>query len=87
VGMDESLAFWGGSEVVGPAGETVFQAPLFEEGLYIAEASLADVRRERVALPLLRDERLELQIRELRRIVGERAGIAPDAEGSLEERA
>lgn len=87
VGVDESLAFWGGSEVVGPAGETVFQAPLFEEGLYVTEASLADVRRERIALPLLRDERLELQIRELRRIVGERTGIEPDLDGSLEERA
>ncbi|HSG86882.1 MAG TPA: nitrilase-related carbon-nitrogen hydrolase, partial [Candidatus Limnocylindrales bacterium] len=87
VGVDESLAFWGGSEVVGPAGETVFQAPLFEEGLYVTEASMADVRRERVALPLLRDERLELQIRELRRVVGERAGIEPEADGPLEERA
>ncbi len=87
VGVDESLAFWGGSEVVGPAGETIFQAPLFEEGLYVTEVSLADVRRERVALPLLRDERLELQIRELRRIVAERAGIEPDADAPPEERA
>ncbi len=87
VGVDESLAFWGGSEVVGPAGETVFQAPLFEEGLYVTEVSLADVRRERVALPLLRDERPELQIRELRRIVAERAGIEPDADAPPEERA
>ena len=34
----------------------------------------ADIRRERIALPLLRDERPELQVRELARIVAERAG-------------
>ena len=39
-------------------------------------STLADIRRERIALPLLRDERPELQVRELRRIVAERAGLA-----------
>jgi hypothetical protein len=34
------------------------------------------VRRERIALPLLRDERPELHVRELQRIVDERAGLA-----------
>ena len=38
------------------------------------DVDLADVRRERIALPLLRDERLELAARELDRIVAERAG-------------
>ncbi|MEO8437843.1 MAG: hypothetical protein ABI562_05230, partial [Chloroflexota bacterium] len=37
-----------------------------------------DIRRERIALPLLRDERLELQVRELSRIVAERSGQAVD---------
>ena len=40
---------------------------------------LADLRRERLALPLLRDERPELQVRELTRIVAERAGLAADS--------
>jgi len=40
---------------------------------------VGDVRRERVALPLLRDERPELAVRELQRIVAERAGLAADA--------
>ena len=39
----------------------------------------ADIRRERIALPLLRDERLELQVRELSRIVAERSGQAIDS--------
>ena len=76
VGIDESIAFWGGSEVIAPNGETVFSAPLFDEGLFLTEIALADVRRERIALPLLRDERPELLARELARVIAERAGSA-----------
>ena len=43
----------------------LFSAPLFDEGLFIVDVDLADLRRERIALPLLRDERPELQVREL----------------------
>jgi NAD+ synthase (glutamine-hydrolysing) len=78
VGIDESISFWGGSEVIAPSGEPLFSAPFFEEGLFTADVSLADVRRERVALPLLRDERPELVVRELARIVAERAGLQVD---------
>ncbi|HEY8868912.1 MAG TPA: nitrilase-related carbon-nitrogen hydrolase [Candidatus Limnocylindrales bacterium] len=81
VGVDESISFWGGSEVIDPTGQTVFAAPLYDEGLYLAEISLGDLRRERIALPLLRDERLELQHRELGRIVAERGGVAYDPDG------
>jgi len=79
VGVDESISFWGGSEVIGPSGQAVFSAPLYDEGLFTVEISLADIRRERVALPLLRDERPELNVRELQRIVAERAGLAADS--------
>jgi NAD+ synthase (glutamine-hydrolysing) len=87
VGVDESISFWGGSEVISPAGEAVFSAPLYDEGVFTCEISLADVRRERIALPLLRDERLELQLRELGRVIAERAGMATDstAEQGAEE--
>jgi predicted amidohydrolase len=78
VGIDESISFWGGSEVIAPTGEPLFSAPFFEEGLFTVDVSLADVRRERVALPLLRDERPELAAREMSRIVAERAGLHPD---------
>ncbi len=78
VGIDESISFWGGSEVIAPSGEALFSAPFFEEGLFMADVSLADIRRERVALPLLRDERPELHVRELARIVAERAGLESD---------
>ncbi len=79
VGVDETISFWGGSEVIDPTGAAVFSAPLYDEGLFVADIQLGDVRRERVALPLLRDERPELVVRELGRIVAERAGLAPDA--------
>jgi hypothetical protein len=72
------MTFWGGSEVIGPSGEPIFSAPFFDDDLYLVDINLDDVRRERIALPLLRDERLELQARELGRIIAERAGLAPD---------
>jgi NAD+ synthase (glutamine-hydrolysing) len=83
VGVEESISFWGGSEVIGPNGAPVFSAPFYDEGLYFVDVDLGDVRRERIALPLLRDERLELEVRELQRIVAERAGLAPDATAGL----
>ena len=78
VGVDESLSFWGGSEVIGPTGAPVFGAPMFDEGLFTVDVDLADVRRERIALPLLRDERPELVAREWRRLIAERAGLVAD---------
>ena len=78
VGVDESMTFWGGSEVIAPSGAPVFSAPFFDDDLYQVDIRLEDIRRERIALPLLRDERLELQARELGRIVAERAGLAAD---------
>ena len=79
VGVDESVSFWGGSEVIAPSGAAVFSAPLFDEGLFYADIDLADVRRERISLPLLRDERPELVAREWRRLIAERSGLAHDA--------
>jgi predicted amidohydrolase len=79
VGVDESISFWGGSEVIGPGGSAVFSAPMFDEGLYLVDVDLADVRRERIALPLLRDERPDLVAREWRRLIAERAGLADDS--------
>jgi len=74
VGVDESISFWGGSEVVGPSGATVFQAPLHEEGLFLTTIDPGELRRERIATPLLRDERPEVVLRQLDRIARSRAG-------------
>ena len=81
VGMDETISFWGGSEVIAPSGDALFSAPFFDEGLFLVDAELGDVRRERVALPLLRDERPELHLRELRRILAERTQMSVDDAG------
>jgi predicted amidohydrolase len=87
VGMEETISFWGGSEVISPSGEAIFTAPLFDEGLYFVDIELGDVRRERIGLPLLRDERPELHLRELRRILAERTEMAIDqaSEASAEQ--
>ncbi len=87
VGVDETISFWGGSEVIAPNGEVLLSAPLYDEGLFTVDVELADIRRERIALPLLRDERPGLTLRELGRIVAERAGLAPDttADPGVEE--
>ncbi len=90
VGVDESISFWGGSEVIAPNGAALMSAPLYDEGIFYTDIATADIRRERIGLPLLRDERPEFQIRELSRIVAERAGLArdstsdPDAEAGLD---
>jgi len=78
VGVDESISFWGGSEVIAPSGAPLFSAPLYDEGLYLVDVDLGDLRRERIALPLLRDERPELIAREWERLVAERAGLSAD---------
>ena len=78
VGIDESISFWGGSEVIAPNGAPIMSAPMYDEGIFYADIAPADIRRERIGLPLLRDERPELQVRELDRIVAERAGLVDD---------
>ena len=78
VGVDETISFWGGSEVIGPSGDAVFSAPMFDEGLHFVDIEAGDVRRERIGLPLLRDERPELHLRELRRILARRTDTPID---------
>ena len=87
VGIDESISFWGGSEVIAPSGQAVFSAPMYDEGLFLVDIALQDIRRERIALPLLRDERPELHVRELSRIIAERAGLAGDSTAALDAEA
>jgi predicted amidohydrolase len=75
VGVEESVTFWGGSEVIDPAGQSLFRAPLHENGLYVVDIETDDVRRERLALPLLRDERPDFVARQLERMMRDRAGL------------
>jgi len=72
VGCEEGVTFWGGSMVVDPFGQIIFEAPLLEEGRFDVEVDLRAVRRARAASPVLQDERLDLTLHELERIRHER---------------
>ena len=71
VGYEDGLNFWGGSTIFDPNGDLVVRAPDFETTLTVAEIDLNQLHRSRARLPLLRDERTELVLRELERIQGE----------------
>jgi NAD+ synthase (glutamine-hydrolysing) len=73
VGFEGGLNFWGGSTIVEPSGEIMVNAPYFEEALTVRCIDLNAVRRTRSRLPLLRDERPDLTMRELERITKELA--------------
>jgi len=71
VGYEDGLNFWGGSTIYDPNGDLIVRAPDFEPALTIAEIDLNQLHRSRARLPLLRDERTALVLRELERIQGE----------------
>ncbi len=74
VGFEEGVGFWGGSELVSPQGEALAQAPLMTEHLLVAEWKPALARRSRVATPLLRDEKVDLDARLLAGLAGWKVG-------------
>jgi len=71
VGFEDGLHFWGGATLFDPNGEIVAKGPYAEEALTLAEIDLNQLHRTRARLPLLRDERTNLVIRELGRIVND----------------
>lgn len=68
-GFEDGVNFWGGSTVYDPEGKLLVQGPYYEEALVTARLDLNQLRRTRVRLPVLRDERVELTRRELNRIL------------------
>ncbi len=68
VGYEDGACFWGGSEVIAPSGEPTAKAEYLSEQILIAEIDSAEVRRARMVNPLLRDERLDVTLRELERV-------------------
>ncbi len=67
-GFEDGLNFWGGSTVFDPNGELVVKAPYDEEAVVLAEIDLNQLHRTRARLPVLRDERTALVLREMQRI-------------------
>jgi predicted amidohydrolase len=70
VGFEDGLNFWGGSTIFDPNGDLLAQGPYHEEALTYSELDLNQLHRTRTRLPLLRDERTNLVMRELGRILG-----------------
>jgi predicted amidohydrolase len=70
VGYEDGLNFWGGSTVFDPAGELLAKGPYHQEALTLVDIDLDELHRARARLPLLRDERTALTMRELTRILG-----------------
>ncbi|WP_376789499.1 nitrilase-related carbon-nitrogen hydrolase [Thermoflexus sp.] len=68
-GFEDGQNFWGGSTIFDPSGDLVVQGPYFDEALILASIDLDQIRRTRIRLPLLRDERPTLVLRELQRIL------------------
>jgi NAD+ synthase (glutamine-hydrolysing) len=71
VGYEDGLNFWGGSTIYDPNGELLVKAPYHQVSLTLAEIDLNQLHRTRARLPLLRDERTALVMREMSRILGE----------------
>jgi predicted amidohydrolase len=61
VGWEEGSFYPGGSHLVRPGGEIADRAPLLEEHLLVAEIDLRDSDRLRWRLPLLDDERSDIE--------------------------
>jgi predicted amidohydrolase len=68
VGMEDGIAFWGGSHVLAPDGKTIASAPHFDDALVCADLDTDALRRARLELPILRDEQRELVRHELGRV-------------------
>lgn len=71
VGYEDGLNFWGGSTVFDPSGKLLLKAPYHQEALTRVEIDLNQLHRTRAMLPLLRDERTGLVLREMHRMLGE----------------
>ncbi|MCB2178650.1 carbon-nitrogen hydrolase [bacterium] len=69
VGYEDGINYWGGSTLHGPDGEIIANAPYQDEGLTVAEVDFSALQHVRSRLPLLRDERPDLTLRELNRIL------------------
>ncbi|MAU01758.1 MAG: carbon-nitrogen hydrolase [Anaerolineaceae bacterium] len=68
-GFEDGVTFYGGSTIYDPEGNLLGQGAYYEEAIVTAKLDLNDIRRARIRLPLLRDERVGLTRRELSRIL------------------
>jgi NAD+ synthase (glutamine-hydrolysing) len=69
VGYEDGVNFWGGSEVIGPGGDVVASAKLFDEDLIVAEIDSNEIRRARRLSRHFLDEDPDFVSRELERLL------------------
>ncbi len=74
VGVEDGTSFAGHSSVTDPFGETVAELAM-DPGLAHVHLDPSVLRRRRAALPMLRDERLEVTLKNLQRVDQSRFGI------------
>jgi predicted amidohydrolase len=80
VGVEDGMHFSGGSFVADPFGEVISRAPALKEKIHFATLQRGALRRARTLYPLLRDEKPDVTLRDLSRIVGaaeRRRSMAP----------
>ncbi|MGH7687830.1 MAG: nitrilase-related carbon-nitrogen hydrolase [Candidatus Dormibacteria bacterium] len=74
VGYEDGIGFWGGSRVVGPDGTLLAEAAGSDETIIYQRLDKAALRRARIATPLLRDERHDVNDSENERLRRQPAG-------------
>jgi len=70
-GFEDGKVFAGGSFIFGPDGRGLVKAPEAEEDLIMTDLRLDDIRAARKKWTFLRDDRPEVILRSLQRIVGD----------------
>jgi predicted amidohydrolase len=68
VGYEDGINFWGGSEILTPAGQVSIRAKLLEEDFVVERVEEGALRRERIFSPMMRDENMGITLQELKRI-------------------
>jgi len=74
-GSEEEKRFWGGSTIIAPGGKEIARADYYREHLATAVVDLKEVRHYRTILPEFREEKIDLAIRELKRLEKKRNGF------------
>ncbi len=68
IGNEDSLSYWGNSEIIGPDSQTIAKGPVFEQAVIDGVIDLNEVRRTRLHSSHFLDEDLRLINAELNRI-------------------
>ena len=69
-GFEDGMAFAGGSFIYGPTGRLLAKAAYAQKDFLLAEVDTEDVRRARRAWPWVRDDKPEITLQVLQRILG-----------------